>query len=62
MAMAYVRESPAPKTAENKVQETLHFRYLEFLVISGDLFSLRPIFLVAMTFGQLFLVELSSGL
>ena len=34
MDTAYVREvSPAPKIANNKVQETLHFRYLKFLVI-----------------------------
>ena len=32
MDMAYVRESPASKTAENKVHETLHFRYLKCLV------------------------------
>ena len=28
MDTAYVRESPPPKTAENKVQETLQIRYL----------------------------------
>ncbi len=33
MDRAYGRENPPPKIAENKVQETLHFRYLKFLVI-----------------------------
>ena len=28
-----------PKIAKNKVQETLHFRYLKFLVSPGPLFS-----------------------
>ena len=31
---------PTPKTAENKVQETLHFRYLKLLV--KDWFDKRP--------------------
>ena len=29
------KRNPTPKIAENKVQETLHFRYLKFLVIVG---------------------------
>ncbi len=32
MGAAYVRENPTPKIAGYKVQETLHFRYLKFLV------------------------------
>ena len=33
MDTAYVRETPPPKTAENKVRsDTLHFRYLKWLV------------------------------
>ncbi len=33
MDTAYVTDKPTPKIAVNKVQETLHFRYLKFLVI-----------------------------
>ena len=33
MDPAYVRETPPPKMAKNKVQETLQFRYLKLLVI-----------------------------
>ena len=34
MDTAYVRENPPPKWPY-KAQETLHFRYLKFLVIKG---------------------------
>ena len=30
-----MRSFPTPKIAKNKVQETLHFRYLKFLLIGG---------------------------
>ena len=33
MDTAYVRENPTPKIAKNKVQETLHFRFLKLLVM-----------------------------
>ena len=32
---------PIPKTAENKVQETLHFRYLKFLVNCSNYITIR---------------------
>ena len=34
MDTAYLRESPPPETAKKQVQETLHFRYLKWLVTS----------------------------
>ncbi len=45
MDTAYVRGvSPTPKIAGYKVQETLHFRYLKFLVIICSLLRSFPLF------------------